>query len=87
MINDPDAELVARALRELQHDGVVQGRGRNGTFVADEPPESEPLLERRRRLDDAATTFAFAAQQLGIVPDAAVAAVQAAFARLVAGGS
>lgn len=73
---------VARAFRELQHDGVLHGRGRNGTFVADEPPGSEPLLERRRRLDDAASTFAFAVQQLGIGQDAAVSAVEAAFARL-----
>ena len=26
---------VARAYRELEHDGVVYGAGRNGTFVAD----------------------------------------------------
>jgi DNA-binding transcriptional regulator YhcF (GntR family) len=73
---------VARAFRELEHDGVIEGRGRRGTFVVDEPPDSEPVQERRRRLDEAATTFAFAARQLGIGVDAAVDAAAQAFRRL-----
>ena len=70
---------VARAYRELERDGILEGQGRRGTFVVDEPPESEPVLERRRRLDEAATTFAFAARQLGVGPDSAVDAVRGAF--------
>ena len=35
---------VARAYRELEADGTVITRGRAGTFVADEPPHSEPLV-------------------------------------------
>jgi DNA-binding transcriptional regulator YhcF (GntR family) len=73
---------VARAYRELEHDGVVEGRGRRGTFVVDEPPESEPVQERRRRMEEAATTFAFAARQLGVAPDAAIEAVRSAFESL-----
>jgi DNA-binding transcriptional regulator YhcF (GntR family) len=76
---------VSRAFRELEHDGVIEGRGRRGTFVVDEPPDSEPVLERRQRLDAAASTFAFAARQLGIGVDAAVDATRAAFDRLARG--
>jgi GntR family transcriptional regulator len=75
---------VARSYRELERDGVVEGRGRNGTFVVDEPPESEPLAERRRRVAAAATTYAFAARQLGVGEEAACDAVRHAFAQLVA---
>lgn len=74
---------VARTYRELERDGVLEGRGRNGTFVVDEPPESEPLAERRRRVAAAAATFAFAARQLGVGEDAACEAVRAAYAGLV----
>ena len=73
---------VARAYRELEHDGVVEGRGRRGTFVVDEPPESEPVLERRRRVEEAATTYAFVVRQLGVGTDTAVEAVRAAFESL-----
>ncbi len=73
---------VARAYRELENDRMVEGRGRRGTFVVDEPPESEPVLERRRRVEEAATTFAFAARQLGVPPETALEAVRTAFATL-----
>lgn len=73
---------VARTYRELERDGVVVGRGRRGTFVSDEPPDSEPLLERRRRLEDAALTFAFAVRQLGVATDAALDAVRDALTDL-----
>jgi DNA-binding transcriptional regulator YhcF (GntR family) len=73
---------VARAYRELDHDGLIEGRGRRGTFVVDEPPGSEPVIERQRRLDAAAATFAFAARQLGVRVDAATDAVRAAFDQL-----
>lgn len=76
---------VARAYRELERDGLVEGRGRRGTFVVDEPPGSEPVVERRRRLDAAAETYALAVRQLGVQPDAAIEAVRAAFDKLVEG--
>ena len=78
---------VARAYRELDRDGLIEGRGRRGTFVVDEPPGSEPVAERRRRLAEAATTFAFAARQLGVRVDAATDAVRVAFDRLTASES
>lgn len=76
---------VARAFRELEHDRVLEGRGRRGTFVVDEPPDSEPLAERRRRVTEAASTFAFTARQLGVGLDAAAEALREAFAQLAIG--
>ena len=73
---------VARAYRELESEGMVEGRGRRGTFVVDEPPHSEPLLERRERVATAAERFVFDIRQLGAGPDDAAEAVRRAFARL-----
>lgn len=72
---------VARAYRELEHAGFVEGRGRKGTFVVDEPPRSEPLEERRERIAAAADRFAFDVSQLGADLDGALAAVRAAWQR------
>ena len=60
---------VARAYRELEADGTVMTRGRAGTFVADEPPHSEPLRERRERVAATADGFVFTLAQLGLGPD------------------
>lgn len=60
---------VARTYRELEADGTVITRGRAGTFVADEPPHSEPLRERRERVAATADGFVFALAQLGLGPD------------------
>lgn len=73
---------VARAYRELERDGTLEGRGRAGTFVVDDPPHSEPHLERQRRLDEAARRFAAETRQLGIGLDEAVAAYERAAADL-----
>jgi len=70
---------VARTYRELEHDGIVEGGGRQGTFVVDEPPHSEPLRERRERIAAAANRFVFEVDQLGADLEAAHAAVTTAF--------
>jgi DNA-binding transcriptional regulator YhcF (GntR family) len=72
---------VARAYRELEHDGIVEGRGRRGTFVVDEPPHSEPLEERRERIATSADRFVFEVRQLGADADGALAAIDAAWER------
>lgn len=71
---------VARTYRELEKDGIVEGRGRLGTFVVDEPPHSEPLRERRERIAAAAARYVFEVRQLGADVEAAQAAVEAAYA-------
>ena len=63
---------VARAYKELEADGIVEGRGRNGTFVRATGDPSEQALQA------AASAFAEAAGRLGVPPDAALAAVERA---------
>ena len=69
---------VARAYRELENHGVVIGRVRHGTVVA-EHTTTEPIskAEADRRLADAAATYALAVKQLGVSVTDAVAAVTA----------
>ena len=73
---------VARAYRELAAAGLIATYGRRGTVVVDEPPNSEPMLERATRLAAAANTFALAVQQLGIRKAAAISAVEHALDEL-----
>jgi GntR family transcriptional regulator len=70
---------VARTYRELEVDGIVEGRGRQGTFVVDEPPHSEVLRERRERALAAAERYTFELYQLGVELDTALDAVRSAW--------
>jgi DNA-binding transcriptional regulator YhcF (GntR family) len=66
------ANTVARAYRELEADGIIETRGRNGTFVS---AHGNPV-EQAAQL--AAAQFADRARQLGIAPGEALALVEAA---------
>ncbi|MCT2586835.1 GntR family transcriptional regulator [Actinophytocola gossypii] len=63
---------VARAYRELEEAGMVETRGRAGTFVSSLGDSSRDTLRR------AAAEYAATARALGIGADEAVAAVRAA---------
>ncbi|BDZ54551.1 GntR family transcriptional regulator [Agromyces marinus] len=63
------ANTVARAYKELEADGVVEGRGRAGTFVS---TAGDPVAQA---LQSAASVFADAALRLGVPSDAALDAV------------
>lgn len=67
---------VARAYRELEISGLVDTRGRHGTFVSD--PEMERTVHRRR-LADLAATYVRTATQFGIRPSEAIDLVDQAF--------
>ena len=54
---------VAKAYRRLEDDGLIQGRGRRGTFVAERLPARLP--DRERRLAEAADAFVRRGSQLG----------------------
>lgn len=60
---------VARAYKELEADGVIETRGRAGTFV---PFAEDPL---RRRAQRAATEYAAQVRSLAITDDDALALV------------
>jgi len=66
---------VARAYRELESEGLVVSRVRHGTTVAEGAP-GLPRAEVRRRLAEAAHTYAATARQLGVDANEAVAAVR-----------
>ena len=61
---------VARCYRELEQDGIIETRGRNGTFVAWAKDEAE------RQVQDAANAYATRIRSLGFDPDRAVAIVR-----------
>ena len=57
---------VARAYKELEAAGIIETRGRAGTFVS---AQGDPVA---RRIQAAAAVFAGEARSLGIGPDAAL---------------
>jgi DNA-binding transcriptional regulator YhcF (GntR family) len=61
---------VARAYRELERDGVVLTRGRNGTFVT---TATDPTT---RAGEEAAVAYVRRVRRLGISPDLAVRLVR-----------
>ncbi|MFI1380923.1 GntR family transcriptional regulator [Embleya sp. NPDC020886] len=63
---------VARAYRELEADGVIETRGRSGSFVAAVGDTAQ------RAASEAALDYAHRARRLGLTRDAAIAAVLAA---------
>lgn len=66
------ANTVARAYRELEEAGMVETRGRAGTFVSALGESSRVALR------EAASDYANTARSLGIDPDEALDAVRAA---------
>ncbi|KAB1160942.1 GntR family transcriptional regulator [Micromonospora sp. AMSO12t] len=63
---------VARAYRELEAAGLLETRGRHGTFVA---PGRDDATDRLQRV---AADYAAEAARLGVPPAAALALVRAA---------
>jgi DNA-binding transcriptional regulator YhcF (GntR family) len=59
------ANTVAKAYRALETDGVIETRGRNGTFVAVRHAADEAT-------DDAARAFALQARRQGLSRDEAI---------------
>ncbi len=64
------ANTVAKAYRALESDGVIETRGRNGTFVAAAGSAAE------RELASAARTYADRARRLGLTEADAIGAVR-----------
>ncbi|MFI7245388.1 GntR family transcriptional regulator [Streptomyces qinglanensis] len=64
------ANTVAKAYRALEADGVIETRGRNGTFIAAVGGVAE------RELAEAAQAFAARAMRLDAGQDAALSAVR-----------
>jgi GntR family transcriptional regulator len=58
---------VAKAYRALEHQGLIVGRGRRGTFVTDRLPKR--FTDRELRLGDAADGFVRRGKQLGFGDD------------------
>jgi DNA-binding transcriptional regulator YhcF (GntR family) len=71
---------VARAYRELERAGILETRGRAGTFVAVEPPVAFDVRERHEALDRAARAFAREVRQLDLEVDLALESARRALA-------
>ncbi|MER6617426.1 GntR family transcriptional regulator [Streptomyces xantholiticus] len=74
------ANTVAKAYRVLESDGVIETRGRNGTFVAAAGDAAA------RRTAEAAAEFATQARRLGLSREAAREAAEAAVRAVYGGG-
>jgi GntR family transcriptional regulator len=72
---------IARAYRELDQGGLIEGRGRHGTVVRAAAPASADEQERRRVLSAAAERLARTARELGFSDEAVLAAARGALAR------
>jgi DNA-binding transcriptional regulator YhcF (GntR family) len=70
---------VARSYRELERDGIIQTRGRNGSVIAT-PTDVTPA-------EDAARAYALRTLELGLAPTEALAMVQRALDAAAPGGS
>ncbi|SDN15171.1 GntR family transcriptional regulator [Allokutzneria albata] len=66
---------VARAYRELEEAGLIETRGRNGTFVSAVGGHSQAAIQR------AAQDYAAKVRAFGIDPEEAVRVVRAALER------
>jgi DNA-binding transcriptional regulator YhcF (GntR family) len=64
---------VARSYRELERDGIIQTRGRNGSVVSEQTGATPA--------EDAARAFADRTRELGLGPVEALALVRAALDR------
>ena len=72
---------VARAYRELEQAGLIEGRGRHGTVVRQAGQADSKDESRRTQLAAAATQLAETARSLGFSDEAALAATRGALAR------
>lgn len=63
---------VARTYRELERAGLIETRGRHGTFVS---PHGDPVQQQAQK---AAASFADEIRTLNLAPDEAIALVRAA---------
>lgn len=73
---------VARAIRELEALGIVETRGRHGTFVTVDARKVKDDVERTAVLEEAASALARAARQVGASEKEAKAAFVEAFRSL-----
>jgi DNA-binding transcriptional regulator YhcF (GntR family) len=88
---DLAAGTVAKAYQQLEADGVIQTRGRRGSFIATRPGTGTGTAsESGDPLGEAARRYLAEALRLGVTPQAAEAAVTALARRaggVVAGGA
>ena len=73
---------VARAYRELETGGVIETRGRRGSFVAE--PTRSTLAPTNGALQEAAHAYAVRVRQLGADPEGALELAREALASLPA---
>jgi len=73
---------IARAYRELDRAGLVQGYGRRGTLIRPRPTQDAAAQAQQEELAAAADELAATARSQDLSDDAALSALRAALARL-----
>lgn len=66
---------IARAYRELIHEGIAEAAGRRGTRITAEPPVAHDVAHRSEQLEEAAERFATVAHELNAETDEALEAI------------
>jgi len=66
---------IARAYRELIHEGIAEAAGRRGTRITAEPPVAHDVAHRSEQLEEAADRFAAVAGELNAETDEALEAI------------
>lgn len=72
---DVSTNTIARAYRELIHEGIAEAAGRRGTRITAEPPVAHEVLHRTEQLSEAAGRFARVAHELNAPADEALEAI------------
>lgn len=71
---------VGRAFRELEAEGLIESRRRHGTYIKGLPSPPN-AAERRRRIREAAASYAALVAEFGVDSEVAVGLVREAIAR------
>ena len=72
---DVSTNTIARAYRELIHEGIAEAAGSRGTRITAAPPIAHDVAQRSEQIEEAAQRFALTAHELNVSTDEALEAI------------